>query len=305
VERPLEKPNLPRETEAGATYVAAAHVSVRVKEALDKAARADVRVVLYGEPGTGKAHAARHLHSRSARRDGRFERLVVRDVRALARLSDPSFSPALQNGTVLLERVDEAPPDVQAFLAAALEEWASVQEETSGAVRVIASATKDLSSLTEAGLFRRDLYYLLEVFPLALPPLRERPEEIFAFLRHFHHKYAPGRLVPPLPGEFVRVALGYPWPGNLKELENLVAASVAATGGETWELPKRLPRRGPLPDPLTFQAARREFEAGYVRRLLLLTSGNVTQAAELAGKARKDFYALLSRNGVEPAEFRR
>lgn len=294
-----------REQADWSVFIAVAHHMVRVKEALEKAARADVRVVVYGESGTGKEHAARYLHRMSPAFRAPFRRLSLRSADAAERLGDPGFLESLAGGTLLLERVDDAPAEMQAFLTAALEEWAFGRESGQGEVRVVATAGQDLLGLAEAGLFRRDLYYLLEVFPLALPPLRERLEEIPEYLGHFHTKHAPSRPVPPVPTDFLQTAFGYSWPGNLLELENLVASSVAATGGSSWELPQKLPRRGSTPAPGTFHSAKREFEAGYIRRLLLLTSGNITQAAELAGKARKDFYALLSRNGIEPGQFRR
>ncbi|MBI5444884.1 MAG: sigma-54-dependent Fis family transcriptional regulator [Deltaproteobacteria bacterium] len=287
------------------TFIAVAHRMVRVREALEKAARADVRVVLYGEPGAGKEHAVRYLHRLGAAPSAPLVRIALRTPFTASNLADVDFVASHRGGTFLLEGVDEASSEVQAFLIAVLEDGILQQEEGESAVRVVATATRDLLGLAEAGHFRRDLYYLLEVFPVALPPLRERLEEVPDYLAHFHARYAPGHPPPAPPAEFLSESFAYSWPGNLRELENLVAASVAATGGSRWELPHRLPRQGSSPIPSTFQTAKRDFEAGYIRKLLHLTAGNITQAAELAGKARKDFYALLSRNGIEPRLFRR
>lgn len=286
-------------------FLARAHAVVRVREALEKAAAVDVRLVLYGEAGVGKFHAARYLHALSPRAAAPLVRLSVRDPSVLETLADPSFVSSLAGGTLVLDAVDEASSEVQGYLAAALEEWGACEDDGPASVRVVATAERDLGLLEASGAFRRDLHFLLDVFPLALPPLRSRTEEVSVFLEHFHRRLAPGRPVPAAPGEFLEQAVTYSWPGNLRELRNLVAASVAMTGGDGWALPRVLPRRGDSPEPPPFHQAKREFEAGYVRRLLLLTGGNVSRAAEMAGKARKDFYALLSRNSIDPAEFRR
>jgi two-component system response regulator GlrR len=169
----------------------------------------------------------------------------------------------------------------------------------------VATGARDLLVGVEQGWFRKDLYYLLDVFPIALPPLRERVEELPTYLEHFSRRHAPGRRLPAVPDAFVAEALAYPWPGNLRELENLVVSALPRGDGDPWRFPTALPRRGGEPAPLAFSQAKRDFEQAYVHRLLILTEGNVTRAAELAGKARKDFYALMARNRVDPGQFRR
>jgi two-component system response regulator GlrR len=277
---------------------------VAVREALTKAAAVDVRIVLCGETGTGRLHAARYVHALGAVPGAPFVRLAVHDPRTLERLSDPRLGEAVAGGTVVLEAADEASPEMQGYLTAAVEAWTGSGEEGSHPARVVATTCRDLLGLVENGLFRKDLHYLLDVFPIAFPPLRHRLEEVPAYLEHFHRQMAPGKRVPPLTSKFLEVAFAHTWPGNLRELANLVASSVTRTGGHEWALPRIHPRRDALEFP-SFQQAKREFEAGYVRRVLLLTGGNVSRAADLAEKARKDFYALLSRNGIEPGEFRR
>ncbi|GAB4263527.1 MAG: hypothetical protein Kow0092_14530 [Deferrisomatales bacterium] len=285
-------------------FLAQAPAMLRVAEALERAAATDVRVVLYGEPGVGKSLAARRIHALSARRTGPFARLSVRDGRAVERLSEGEFLRGLEGGTLVLEGIDEAPPEVQAVLVGVVEEWAGAEEAGERFVRVVSTGERDLLGQVERGAFRRDLYYMIDVFPLLLPPLRERAEEIPLFLDHFFRRHAPDQEAPPVPRSFLDEAFAYGWPGNLRELENLVVASLPAGGGRQWRFPKTLPRWGGEPRVLSFAEAKREFERAYVRRLLLLTGGNVTRAAGLAGKARKDFYALMARNEVDPAEFR-
>jgi two-component system response regulator GlrR len=99
-------------------------------------------------------------------------------------------------------------------------------------------------------------------------------------------------------------ALSYPWPGNLQELAGLVRRSLPRPGAAEWQFPPLLNPEVTEASVPPFHAAKREFEVSYVQRLLLLTEGNVSRAAELAGKARKDFYALMSRARVDPALFR-
>ena len=277
---------------------------LRVLEALDRVSTADVRAVLYGEPGVGKTHAARRLHASSARWSRPLAQLSVRDLRALDRLLDRAFVGELPGATLLLEGVDEAPAEVQAVLVGLIEEWDLPEESRQLSVRIVSTAEKDLLGCVETGTFRRDLCYLLDVFPLAIPPLRERAEEIPLFLEHFFRKHFGETSPPSIPEEFLAEALAYAWPGNLRELENVVVGSLPLHPGEPWRLPKLLPRRGEFGTGHAFCDAKREFEQNYIRRLLTLTGGNVSRAAMIAEKARKDFYALMARNKIDPAVFR-
>ncbi|MEW6488615.1 MAG: sigma 54-interacting transcriptional regulator [Thermodesulfobacteriota bacterium] len=269
-----------------------------------RASPTDVRMVLYGEPGVGKTHAARFLHRFGPRARCPLLRQGLADPKAAAQLAAGGFLEAARGGTLILEDVDRAGAELQALLVGLLERW-EAPEGGEATVRIVSTARRDLLTGVEEGWFRKDLYYLLEVFPVALPPLRERPEEIPLYVSHFFGRHAPGRREPPIPEVFLVHALSYAWPGNLRELENLVVSALPAEEGGPWRLPPSLPRRGADPEPLPFAQAKREFEKAYVQRLLLLTEGNVTQAAEFAGKARKDFYALMARNRIDPDTFRR
>lgn len=285
-------------------FLATAPATTRVAEALERAAATDVRVVLYGEPGVGKSQAYRRLHALSRRRKGPLGRVSVRNTRSADKLNLPDFLPSLVGGTLVLEGVDEAPPEVQSSLVGILEEWGMPEEATEVPVRVVATGLRDLLDLVEEGRFRKDLYYLLDVFPLAIPPLRERPEEIPHFFRYFCSLHGRRGAPPPDAEDFLVEAVNYAWPGNLRELENLVQASVPVHGEHRWNLPSVLPRRGGEPSLLPFAQAKREFEQSYVQRVLTVTGGNVTRAAEITGKARKDFYALMARNDIDPSAFR-
>ncbi|MDW7711419.1 MAG: sigma 54-interacting transcriptional regulator [Deferrisomatales bacterium] len=285
-------------------FFAQAPAMVRVLEVLRRISATDVRLVLYGEAGVGRSHAATVLHAASPRAGKPLVRVHLRRPGVAEQLSGKGLLASLEGGTLVLEEVDQASAEVQALLVGLVEEWDACEEEAEAVVRIVSTAQRDLLAGVEGGWFRRDLYYLLEVFPLAVPPLRERLEEVPAHWEHFARRHAPDRRLPPVPEAFMAQALGYSWPGNLRELESLVVAALPSRDGGPWELPATLPRRGSQAHPVTFAQAKREFERAYVQTLLLLTEGNVTQAAEYSGKARKDFYTLMARSRVDPAAFR-
>ncbi len=272
-------------------------------EALGRAAATDVRVTLYGEPGTGKSYAARWLHRASPRRHGRLARVSLRGPGAGGCLFDRAFLAGLVGGTLVLDGLDEAPAELQAHLVGVVEEWGVAEDGPEAPVRFLATCETDLVGAAAAGRFRRDLSFLLDVFPQVLPPLRERLEELPLWAEHFGRAQGAEEL-PPLPGEFLEEAGAYRWPGNLAELENLVGAGLPLAPGAPWRLPRCLPRQGGEAPILSFSEAKRDFELGYLRRVLTATGGNVTRAARVAGKARKDFYALMARNLADPDEFR-
>ncbi len=281
-------------------FVAETPAMVRIAEALHRVAAADVRVLLYGEVGVGKGHASRCIRAWSARAGGPWAHLSVRDPAAAERLADPSFGERLKGGTVVLSGVDEAPPDVQVLLVGWLEAWATGDDGQDPPVRVVATACSDLFDEVGQGRFRSDLYFQLDVFPIRLPPLRERRVEIPALVEHFYRRLSPDTAFPGLDHGFLEAAQVYPWPGNLRELEAVVVAAAAESG----PVRATLPRRGARAPVLPFAQAKREFECDYVRSVLQLTGGNVTRASQLAGKARKDFYALMARSGIDPDRFR-
>ncbi len=285
--------------------VAASPAMERVREALERVAGTDVPVVLYGEVGVGKSLASRFVHSRSPRGRGPFARLSLRDEGALGVLGDPAFLSSLEGGTLVLEGLDEAPATVQVRLLGVLESWGAAEEgEPPPPVRVIATATRDLRSAVEEGRFRADVCYLVEVFPIRIPPLRERYEDIPALVRHLFRRHAPGVPFPGIPAEFLERAGTYPWPGNVRELENLIRTSLPVGSGGRWEPQALLPRDARSVPVVPFAEAKRAFEREYVSRILLITAGNVTRAARVAGKARKDFYTLMARNEIDPTVFR-
>jgi formate hydrogenlyase transcriptional activator len=226
-----------------------------VRLAIQQVARTDSTALILGETGTGKELVARAIHQLSPRRD---RLLVAVNCAALApgliaselfghepgaftgatRRRTGRFELA-HRGTLFLDEVGELPPETQVLLLRALQE--RVIERVGGGgpvavdVRVIAATHRDLGAAVGQGRFRADLYFRLNVFPIPVPPLRERREDIPDLVRHFLHHFGR-RLGKPAVGaspETLRVLMAYPWPGNVRELENIVERAMIVTAGDT------------------------------------------------------------------------
>ena len=276
-----------------------------VREAVTRAAPTDVAVLLYGETGVGKTLWATYLHALSPRSEEPLAFVCVRTPEGLRALETPGAFEAWRGGTVVLEGLDEAPPEAQTRILGMVEAWGAAPEGGTPPIRFLATASQDLHALAQQGRFRRDLLYWVGMFPVRIPPLRERYEDLSALVGHLFARHAPGMRFPGIPSGFLRAAAAYEWPGNVRELEAVVRAHMPARPDEPWTLPEHLPHRGYGQGVEPFAEAKRRFEREYVIRLLALTGGNVSQAARLAGKARKDFYTLMARSRVGPEPFRR
>jgi DNA-binding NtrC family response regulator len=241
----------------------------RVREQVAQVAATDSTVLVTGETGTGKELVARALHEQSSRRD---RPLVKLNCAALPRELVESelfghekgaFTGALaqrrgrfelaDGGTLLLDEVGELPMEAQAKLLRVLQEREFERVGGTRSVRVdvrlVAATNRDLQAEVAAGRFRADLYYRLNVFPIALPPLRERREDIAPLLDHAARRLARrlGREVSGIAPSFLAAAAAYDWPGNVRELENVVErALIVSRGG--W-LDAALPITAKSPDP--------------------------------------------------------
>jgi len=174
-------------------------------------------------------------------------------------------------------------------------------------VRVISATHRDLDAQKAAGHFREDLYYRLNVVSLKLPPLSERREDIPLLATHFLRKLAERykKPVPSLAPDAMAVLIAAPWPGNVRQLLNLLEQALALT--TTSVIPATLVQGALREDAgvlAPFEEARKQFERDYLVRLLKITGGNVTQAATLAKRNRTEFYKLLQRHRLEPAMFK-
>jgi formate hydrogenlyase transcriptional activator len=240
----------------------------RVLEDVSRVAPTDATVLILGETGTGKELIARAIHSRSRRADKPFIKLNCAALPSglieseLFGHEKGAFSGALQRrlgrfelangGTIFLDEIGEMPLDVQSKLLRVLQEQEFERVGSSHTlktdVRVIAATNRDLATAIGAGEFRQDLYYRLNVFPVGLPPLRDRADDIPLLVQHFVEKYAPrvGRTIEAISRDAIEQLQRYAWPGNIRELENLVERGlILATSTEFCVAPAMLPSTAP------------------------------------------------------------
>jgi len=300
---------------------------------LRRVAPTDISILLEGETGTGKEVAARRVHELSERSAGPF---VVVDCAALPRDLVESelfghergaFTGALEgrmglaeladDGTLFLDEIGELPLDVQPRLLRLLERReirrVGGRHPRPLDLRVIAATNRDLAAEVDAGRFRGDLLYRLDVVRLALPPLRERLEDLEPLVEHFVARLAgSGRrgrrsLFTGFSPEALERLSSWPWRGNVRELYNVVQRA-AALAEEPLAGPDVLPfdDTGGEGDPeaVGYRAARRratnQFEREYVRELLRRTGGNLSRAAREARMDRKHLRELVRRHGLVP-----
>jgi transcriptional regulator with GAF, ATPase, and Fis domain len=202
--------------------IGASAALARVLENVSRVAQTDATVLITGETGTGKELVARAIHAASRRTDSAFVRFDcaarpsrLRDLELFGDDEEGALDLA-SGGTLLLDEIAELTPELQARLLPALQERFDV--------RVIVTTNRDLRKAVQEGKFREDLYYRLNVFPIELPPLRARAEDIPALVQFFTAKYAPriGRTVDGVDPDTLVALKNYSWPGNIRELENLV-----------------------------------------------------------------------------------
>jgi DNA-binding NtrC family response regulator len=260
-----------------------------VRARIAQVAPTDSTVLIQGETGTGKELVARAIHEASARRRGP---LVALNCAALPRELVESelfghekgaFTGALQQrrgrfelaegGTLLLDEVGELTPEAQAKLLRVLQERSL--ERVGGTktlavdVRVIAATNRDLQALAGAGRFRPDLYYRLNVFPIVLPPLRERRGDIPRLVAHLAEKAAHklGRQLEAISPAFVERAAAHDWPGNVRELENVIERALIMSGGALLDGDDVFSGRRE-PSPSRAEGTLESMERAYVVRVL-------------------------------------
>lgn len=227
-------------------------------------ASTDSSVLILGETGTGKELIARALHSSSGRKDRPLIKVNCAALPAGLIESElfgherGAFTGATERrigrfelangGTVFLDEIGEMPPDVQVKLLRVLQEReferVGGHQTIKVDVRVIAATNRDLAREVAEGVFRQDLYYRLNVFPLQLPPLRKRPDDIALLTHFFVRRYTSkiGRKITGVPKETMERLFSYPWPGNVRELENVIERAVILSSGPDLEIsPEILP----------------------------------------------------------------
>jgi len=304
--------------------------SPRMEDLLRQAklvADSDASVLIFGESGTGKELLARAIHQASRRSDRGFVavncgaipgELLESELFGHAR---GAFTGAIQahkglfqaadGGTLFLDEIGDMPLPLQVKLLRVLQEGEVRPVGSTQAipvdVRVISATHRDLDAQREQGLFREDLYYRLNVVSLKLPSLAERREDIPLLAAHILAKLAERyrKAASTLAPDAMALLVAAPWPGNVRQLLNLLEQCVALA--TTPVIPATLVQAALKEDAaalVPFEEARKTFERDYLVRLLKITGGNVTQAAQLAKRNRTEFYKLLQRHRLEPGMFK-
>ncbi len=302
----------------------------RLYEIIDRVATSEASVLVLGESGTGKELTARALHRRSRRASGPFvavncaampEQLLESELFGHekgaftdARSARRGLLREAEGGTVLLDEVGDLSATLQPKLLRALQERrirpVGGDSEVEIDVRILAATHRDLRSAVDAGTFRADLYYRLNVIAIEVPPLRERGDDVLLLAESFIDEVAArDRMTSPtLSSEVVRRLLTYTWPGNVRELHNCIERCVALAGEGEIEL-SHLPtevREGPShsPEVSEEEVATHAFptlfevERRHILRVLDAVDGNKSQAARILGIDRKTLHARLVRYGA-------
>ena len=302
-------------------------IMLRLLEQAHMVAQADVSVLINGQSGSGKEMLAQAIHAASPRAGKPFvaincgalpEQLLESELFGHARgaftgavsARDGLFQ-AAEGGTLFLDEIGDMPPSLQVKLLRVLQERKirplGSNQDCDIDVRIISATHRDLPKAMEKKEFREDLFYRLNVVNLRLPALHERTEDIPLLANHLLRQAADRHkpFVRSFSVDAMKRLMSASWPGNVRQLVNVIEQCVALTSspvindalveqalsGENSALP-------------TFVEARNQFELNYLRKLLQMTKGNVTNAARLAGRNRTEFYKLLSRHELDASDFK-
>ena len=304
--------------------------STLMEDVLAKAQRVaagDASVLIQGESGSGKELLARAIHRASPRANQPFVAINCGAIPETLLESElfghqkGSFTGAIADqrglfvaadkGTLFLDEIGDMPLALQVKLLRVLETREvrpiGATRSTPFDVRIISATHRDLAKEKENGNFREDLYYRLNVVSLRLPCLDERPEDVPLLAEHFLKRLAPryNRENAAFSPEALELLVKAKWPGNVRQLYNVVEQSVALCPTEI--IPQTFVEQAiqvEMHEMTSFEDARKRFERDYLTRILKLTKGSVTQAAKLARRNRTEFYKLLQRHRLEPAMFK-
>jgi DNA-binding NtrC family response regulator len=294
-----------------------------ILEIVERVADTPATVLITGESGTGKDLLARAIHFSSGRRDGPFvpincaaipENLIeselfgyARGAFTDARQAKIGLFVAARGGTLFLDEVGEMPLALQSKLLRAIEEKKirplGATEELRADVRIVAATNADLEKATDEGRFRPDLYYRLATVTIAVPPLRQRPDDIPLLIKHFLARASAeaGRPVPQIDPPAMERLLRYPWPGNARELQNAIQRGVILARNNILtinELPPKVVGREISPARILSEAVDKrmsldQIEHDYIRAILEAVDGNKTEAASILQIDRKTLYRKL------------
>lgn len=291
-----------------------------------------VTVLLTGETGTGKELVARAIHCNGARRDRPFvavncgalpETLLESELFGHKRgafsgaIADrKGFFEVADGGTIFLDEIGETTPAMQVKLLRVLQsgEVIPVGETTPRFVdvRLISATNRDLEQETKSGRFRLDLFYRLSTFPISLPPLRMRKDDIPLLAAHILTRTAEKfrKPIPQLSPAALNVLLHYTWPGNVRELENEIERAIALAGcGDVIQrehlseklMVKRTPRGAAPAQPTTLRLARQQFESEYIGDILRQNANNASRTARILGISRVTLQTKIRAYGLRKA----
>ena len=307
---------------------------------IQQVANTDLTVLIQGESGTGKELVARAIHTASGRRGGPFvavncsalpENLFESELfghekgafTGATQMRKGKFEES-QGGTIFLDEIGDIPPGTQAKLLRVLQEKTveriGSNKSLSIDARVLAATNRNLEVMVAQGDFREDLFYRLNVFPITLPPLRERLEDIPLLVDQFlarHADLTAGRAPQVSPAALAQM-MTHAWRGNIRELENLIRRALVQTQGSTIEsldLPGQAPPSGDTAahepektDTMQYKdyiaTVLRTAEEQYLIRILKLCNGNINQISRLMNLDRKTIYRKLSEYSIDPAPYR-
>jgi two-component system response regulator GlrR len=304
--------------------------SSRMAEVLAEAhmvAKTDASVLLRGDSGAGKEVLARAIHKASPRADKPFVAVNCGAIPEALLESElfghvkGAFTDAVANhkglfqqadgGTLLLDEIGDMPPALQVKLLRVLQERAvrpvGASQSIAVDVRIVSATHRDLDAAMEAGQFREDLYYRLNVVTLTLPPLSARREDIPLLANHFLQRLSAkyGKRLSGFAPEALKALTTASWPGNVRQLFNVVEQVCALSSSPL--IPLALVQRAlrvPSVEVQTYAEAKQRFERDYLVGLLKLTDGNVADAARLADRNRTEFYRLLQKHELTPGHFK-
>jgi formate hydrogenlyase transcriptional activator len=289
---------------------------------VETVAPSDSTVLMLGETGTGKELIARAIHDRSRRMDRTFVKVNCAAIPTGLLESElfgherGAFTGAISQkigrleladqGTLFLDEVGDIPLEIQPKLLRALQEreferLGSTRTQKVN-VRLIAATNRDLEKMIESREFRSDLYYRLNVFPIRIPPLRERPEDIPLLVRYFAQKYGRRmeKQIESIPAAAMKTLAGWHWPGNIRELENFIERSVILTHGPALQVP--IGELGGNGKAAAVTSTREANERDEILRILKDTNGRVAGpqgAAARMGIKRTTLISRMKKLGID------
>ncbi len=310
---------------AGSTIIGNSTALRQVLDLCARVANSNATVLLLGETGTGKELISRHIHANSARRDKPFIAINCAALPETLLESElfghekGSFTGAIgqkmgrfelaNGGTLFLDEIGEISHSTQIKLLRVLQEREFVRvggtKTVACDVRIIAATNRDLMKGIKSGQFREDLYYRLNVFPIETPPLRRRREDIPLLADHFTRSSAQHLNVPAprISDEALALLMSYQWPGNIRELQNVVERAVLLSDGKTLE-PSQLPREVvgeglAAPEAASADSTLQGYEKAMVVRALKENGWNQTRAAKALGISRDNLRYRIKKYEIE------